>query len=86
MCHFFNGVVTDPRITGSCSGHLDAARTAKEANVQTLLLVHITEQLEQPGIRERVLFEAGEIFDGQIIFAEDLLDVPLGEIETQQIR
>ena len=86
MCHLLNGVVTDPRITAACSGHLDCARTARDAKVKTLILVHLTEQLEQPGIRERVLFEAGEVFDGNIIFAEDLLDVPLGEIRPEAIR
>jgi len=86
MCHFINGVVTDPRLTGCCSGHLDAARTARDASVNTLILVHITEQLERPGIRERVLCEVGGIFDGHIIFGEDLLDVPLGGIEPEAIR
>jgi ribonuclease BN (tRNA processing enzyme) len=86
MCHFINGFVTDPRITACCSGHLDAARTAREAHVRTLVLTHITEQLEGPGIRERVACEAGEIFDGHIIFGEDLLDVPLGDVEPSRIQ
>ena len=86
MCHMINGVVTDPRITDCCSGHLDAARTATEAGVRTLVLVHITEQLEQPGIRERILLEAGKAFSGQIIFAEDLLTVPLDDIVPAEIR
>jgi ribonuclease BN (tRNA processing enzyme) len=86
MCHFINGFVTDPRITGCCSGHLDAARTARDANVRTLVLTHITEQLEGPGIRERVVHEAGEIFEGNIIFGEDLLEVPLGDFEPAQIQ
>ena len=86
MCHMINGVVTDPRITDCCSGHMDAAQTAAAAKVRTLVLTHITEQLEQPGIRERVLKEAGQAFDGQIIFAEDLMDVPLGEITPEKIR
>ncbi|MCZ6633699.1 MAG: MBL fold metallo-hydrolase [bacterium] len=86
MCHMINGVVTDSRITDSCSGHLDAARTAREANVQTLVLVHITEQLEQTGIRERILAEAAGIFSGQIIFGEDLLNIPLGTISPEKIR
>ncbi len=81
MCHFFNGVNTDARLTDFCSGHLDAARTARDAQVKTLILVHLTEQLEQPGIRERVLTEAGQIFEGNIIFGEDLLEVPLDLIE-----
>ncbi len=79
-------MVTDPRLTDCCSGHLDAARTARDANVRTLVLVHITEQVEQPGIRERILHEAAEIFDGQIIFGEDLLEVPISAIEAEPIR
>lgn len=86
MCHMINGVVTDERITSCCSGHLDAARTASEAGVKTLVLVHITEQLEQPGIKERVLHEAAEIFRGQIIFGEDRMDVPLTQITPEKIR
>ena len=86
MCHLLNGVVTDPRITDCCSGHLDAARTAHDAGVRTLVLVHMTEQLERPGIRERVLHEAAQVFGGHIIFGEDLLDVPLGDITPERIR
>lgn len=86
MCHFLNGVVTDERLTSCCSGHLDAARTARDAGVKTLVLVHLTEQLETPGVRERVLYEVGGIFDGQVILGEDLLEVPLGTIGTEAIR
>lgn len=86
MCHMMNGVVTDPRLTECCSGHLDAARTARDANVKTLVLVHITNQMEGPGVRERILREAGEIFDGDIIFGEDLLEVPLGRIGPEVIQ
>ena len=49
MCHFINGVVTDSRLTSCCSGHLDAARTARDAQVSTLVLVHLTEQVSRPG-------------------------------------
>ena len=86
MCHLLNGVVTDPRITDCCSGHLDAARTAHDAGVKTLVLVHMTEQLERPGVRERVIHEAGQVFGGHIIYGEDLLDVPLGDITPERIR
>lgn len=86
MCHFINGVVTDTRLTSCCSGHLDAARTAQQAGVRTLVLTHITEQVEKPGIRERIVVEAGRIFGGQIIFAEDLLELTAGEITADEIR
>lgn len=86
MCHFLNGVVTDPRLTSCCSGHLDAARTAKAAGVGTLVLVHLTNQVDQPGVRERALFEAGQVFDGVIMLAEDLLSVPIGGAKTMKIQ
>jgi len=50
------------------------------------VLVHLTEQVEQPGIRERVLQEVAQIFDGQIILGEDLLEVPPDAIDAEQIR
>lgn len=86
MCHFINGVITDARLTGCCSGHLDAARTARDAQVSTLILVHLTEQVSRPGIRERLLYEAGQIFDGHIILGEDLLDIPLDGINAELIQ
>ena len=86
MCHFINGVVTDLRLTSCCSGHLDAARTARDAQVSTLVLVHLTEQVARPGIRERLLYEAGQIFDGHIIFGEDLLNIPLDGIKAELIQ
>ena len=51
MCHYINGAVDDPRIRAGCSGHIDAARTAQDAGVNTLVLVHITQQVERPGVR-----------------------------------
>jgi hypothetical protein len=86
MCHFINGAVTDERLTCCCSGHLDAAQTAHDAGVRTLVLVHITSQLETPGVRERVLHEVAQVFDGQIIFGEDQLTVPLGGIDMEPVR
>ena len=86
MCHFVNGAEDDERLARSCSGHLDAAATARDAGVKTLVLVHLTEQLETPGVQERVLHEVGEVFKGQVILGRDLLDVPLGAIGTERVR
>ena len=86
MCHFINGVVTDQRATTCMSGHIDAARTAQDSGVQTLVLVHLTEQLESPGVRERILAEVAEVYDGQVILGHDLLEVPIGKIDPAAIR
>ena len=86
MCHFINGVGTDSRLTECCSGHLDAARTARDAQVSTLVLVHLTEQVSRPVIRERLLYEAGQVFNGHIIFGEDLLDIPIDGVKALLIQ
>ena len=85
MCHFMNGVVTDARMTSFCSGHLDAARSAKEAGVDTLVLVHLTEQMEGAGVRERIVAEASRLFDGHVVYGEDLLQVPLGGVKLAKL-
>ena len=86
MCHFVNDVETDPRLTASCSGHLDAARTARAASVKALVLVHLTEQVERPGVRERLLAEVAGEFGGTVIFGDDLLEVPLGPAQAEPLR
>jgi ribonuclease Z len=85
MCHFLNGVVTDSRMTGFCSGHLDAARSASEAGVDTLVLIHLTEQMEGPGVRERIIAEASTLFRGEIVYGEDLLQVPIGGVQVKKL-
>ena len=50
------------------------------------MLVHITESVEQPGIKEKFIHEAGEIFKGSIVFAEDLLQVSVEDIVVEYIR
>ncbi len=77
MCQYVTGEETDPRLTDTCSGHIEAAETARDANVDTLILTHITPQVEHPRVRERVILEAGQVSGCRVIFGEDLLEVPL---------
>ena len=86
MCHFINGEEVDPRMTAACSGHLDAARTAQEAGVRTLVLVHLTEQVLAPGLRERMCAEAAAAFDGTIVVGEDRLAVPISPASPAPAR
>jgi ribonuclease Z len=50
---------------------------ARDAGVKRLVLTHITEQLDRPGIRERAISEMAEVFKGAILFGNDLLEVPI---------
>ncbi|WP_213453571.1 ribonuclease Z [Rhizomonospora bruguierae] len=56
-------------------GHLtarQAARVAAESGVRRLVLTHFSQRYPQP---ERFLAEAREVFDGEIVVAEDLARV-----------
>jgi ribonuclease Z len=77
MCHYLSGTAPSADFARSCTGHLELAGMARDAGVKTLVLTHITEQLDRPGIRERVTSEMAEVFKGDILFGNDLLEVPM---------
>ena len=58
-------------------GHLtagQAAAVARESRVRTLVLTHFSQRYQDPA---RILDEAREQFDGEIVVAEDLMRVPV---------
>ena len=77
MCYFISGSFMKPNQRLTSSGHLEAARTAAKAGVKTLVTTHFTPQMDALGVKEHCLNEMGDIFDGRIIWGEDLLEVPL---------
>ena len=54
-----------------------AARLAEAAKVQNLVLTHITEQFDKPGVRERVIGEMAKVYGGNLFFGEDLMEIPV---------
>lgn len=77
MCHFLSGTALSEEMAKRNSGHLEVARLAAEANVRNLVISHVTEQMDVPGIRERVIREMSEIYSGNIFFGEDLMEIPV---------
>lgn len=59
-------------------GHLELAELGKRANVKNLIVSHVLEQMDVPGVRERLIREMAEIYDGNIFFGEDLMTIPVG--------
>jgi ribonuclease BN (tRNA processing enzyme) len=82
MCYFVSGSFMKPGQRLTSSGHLEAARTAAKAGVKTLVATHFTPQMDALGVKEKCLAEMREIFDGRIIWGEDLMEIPLhaGEV------
>ena len=76
MCYFVSGSFLKPNQTLTSSGHLEAARTAEKAGVKTLVATHFTPQMDALGVKEKCLAEMAEIYDGRIIWGEDLMEIP----------
>ena len=74
-CHesLFSGSEPTPAFRAATGNHLDNAEIAKRAGVKTLVLTHLTEQIDQPTIREQIVHEIQRIFDGKLIWGEDLM-------------
>ena len=78
MNHFLTGTEPSAAFREATGNHLDTAHLAKAAGAKTLVLTHMSEQIDQPGIHERMVHEMAAIFDGEILVGEDLLEIPIG--------
>jgi ribonuclease Z len=78
MCHFISGTALNEEFAKRNGGHLEVARLAQAAGVRNLVASHITEQMDVPGVRERLIREMSELFTGNLFFGEDLMEIPVG--------
>jgi ribonuclease BN (tRNA processing enzyme) len=58
-------------------GHVELAELARDAGVKNLVVSHVSEQMDVPGIRERIIREMAQIFAGNLFFGEDLMKIPV---------
>jgi ribonuclease Z len=77
MCHYISGTAASAGFAASATGHKELAQIARDCGAKSLVLTHITQQIDQPGVRERVIAEIAEIYRGTIILGSDLLGIPL---------
>jgi ribonuclease Z len=62
--------------TGQC-GTLGAARMAQDAGVRKLVLVHIGPHLSAPGPRHKGISDIRRVYDGELVFSEELMRITL---------
>jgi len=43
--------------------------------VKTLVLTHLLAQIDQPRIREQIVHEIQDVFDGKVVWGEDLMQL-----------
>jgi ribonuclease BN (tRNA processing enzyme) len=77
MCHYISGTELCPEFAESCMGHRELAALGEKARVKNLVITHVTEQIDQTGVRERVLREMAQIYSGNLIFGEDRMEIPV---------
>lgn len=83
MNHFLSGTELTQEYREMTASHLDVAETARRAGVGMLVLTHLVPQLDRPGVKERMVAEMAEIYDGPIVIGEDLMTVPLRAMERR---
>ena len=62
--------------SGVC-GTLDAARMAQEAGVGKLVLIHVGAELEASEARKKAVTEIKQVFQGELVFSEELTAIDL---------
>jgi ribonuclease Z len=78
MCHFISGTALSPEMDKRNMGHLELARLGAAANVRNLVVSHVTEQMDVPGVRERLIRDMSSLYAGNLFFGEDLMEIPVG--------
>ena len=77
MNHHFSGTEPTAAYRAACGNHVDNAVTAQQAGVKTLVLTHVLPQIDQPGLREQIVHEIRRVFDGQVIWGADRMQIDL---------
>src|SRR5262245_47404787 len=86
MNHYFSGTEPSPAYRMACGNHRDNAVIAKRAGVKTLVLTHLLGQIDQPAVRERIVHEIQTVFDGKVIWGEDLMRLTLADARVSTIE
>ena len=72
MCHYLTGTELNESMARGCGSPGMIGALARDAGVKAVVLTHITGQIDQPGVRERVISEVRDVFQGTVVFGEDL--------------
>ena len=75
MNHHYSGREPSRAYRAACGNHEDNAVTAQRAGVKMLVLTHILSELDQPEIRAEILAHIQRVFDGQVVWGEDLMQI-----------
>jgi len=72
MNHFLSGTELNEDYRIMSGSHLDNAETAKKSGVRTLVLTHLQPDLDNFGVKEKMVSEIATIFPGNVVVRSDL--------------
>src|SRR5262249_9372386 len=84
MNHYMSGTEPTASYRAACGNHLDNAVIARRAGVKTLVLTHVLAHIDQPGVREQIIHEIRQEFDGNVIWGEDLMRIGISRQTTRK--
>ena len=79
VCSRAAGVDADAADPSIHAGHKKIARLAQEDGVKTLVTTHLQPSLDQGDLKERLTADIEKIYEGKLIWGEDLLEIAIGE-------
>jgi ribonuclease Z len=77
MNHFVSGEEPSAAYRAACGNPRDNAEAARRAGVKTLVLTHLIPDFDDSAVRAHAEAEMRGIFDGQIVWGEDLMMIEL---------
>ncbi len=83
MNHFLSGTELTSEYRVMSGSHIDNAEIAKSADVGMLVLTHLQPDLDAFGVRERMVTEMAEIYEGPIVVGHDLMEIPMRVAERK---
>ncbi len=85
MNHYLSGTEPTASYRLACGNHQDNAVIARRAGVKTLVLTHVLSHIDRPSIREQIVREVKQEFDGQVIWGEDLMELELSHLKEKHV-
>ncbi|HZS03537.1 MAG TPA: MBL fold metallo-hydrolase [Blastocatellia bacterium] len=89
MNHYLSGTEPTASYRRACGNHRDNAVIARRAGVKTLVLTHVLSRIDRVGVREQIVREVSQEFDGRVVWGEDLMQLTLAEhglVKIEQVN
>lgn len=86
MCHRISGTELNKGALRSSAGHMDVAKIAAKAGAKKCVLTHLSEQMNVPGLPEKLINEIHTVYGGDIVWGRDLIDIEFGKLAPKALE